>query len=116
MPAPAASYAAPVPVAEYIAPAPVENVASAPAVATEVPTVRFRLQDEWLHAERVLRARAARRWYFFSELKKRDCSATGAQLLSHGTACEVARGSPVASLLVPVAILEYVVVFQVAGL
>ena len=62
--------------------APVENVAPAPVVtstpalsgescfdelrgATEVPTVRFRLHDEWLHAERVLRARAARRGYFF---------------------------------------------------
>ena len=73
--------------------------------ATEVPTVRFTLGDEWLHAERVLRARVARRGYFFRQLKKRDAQ-LGAQPLSHGKACEVARGAPVASLLVPVAMLE----------
>ena len=75
--------------------------------ATEVPTVRFRLHDEWLHAERVLRARAARRGYLFRQLKKRDAQLAG-ELLSHGKACEVARGSPVASLLVPVAMREQV--------
>ena len=82
----AVSYVAPALVDGFSGPvtfsAPVENVAPAPVVtstpalsgescfdelrgATEVPTVRFRLHDEWLHAERVLRARAARRGYFF---------------------------------------------------
>ena len=69
------------------------------------PTVIFRLHDEWLHAERVLRARAARRGYFFRQLKKRDAQ-LAAQLLSHGKACEVARKAPVTSSLVPVAMCE----------
>ena len=67
--------------------------------------MRFRLHDEWLHAERFLRARAAGRGFFYKQLKKRD-ALLAAQLLSHGKACEVARGSPVASLLVPVAMRE----------
>ena len=58
--------------------------------ATEVLTVRFRLHDEWLHAERV-------------RVLLQATEEEGAQLLSRGKACEAARGSPVASLLVPVA-------------
>ena len=50
----------------------------------------------WLRAERVLRARAARQGYL----------QLAAQLTSLGKACEVARGSSVASLLVPVAMRE----------
>ena len=101
---PGVSYVAPALVDGFSGPvtfsAPFENVAPASAVAltlvlsgapchddlrgaTEVPTVRFRLQDEWLHAERVLRPRAARRGYFFRQLKKRDAQ-LAAQLLSHG--------------------------------
>ena len=67
--------------------------------------MRFRLYDEWLHAERVLQARAARRGYFFKQLKTSGAQ-LATQLLSHGKACEVARGSPVPSLLVPVAMRE----------
>ena len=121
---------APAPVVEYLAPAPVENVAPAPAVAstlilsgeschdelrdaTEVPTVSIRLHDEWPRAERVLRARAG--GFFFRQLKKRDAQ-LAAQLLSHRRACEVARGSPDASLLVPVAMREQKPVFEVACL
>ena len=50
-------------------------------------------------------ARAARKGYFFRQLKKRDAR-LAAQLPSHGNACEVARGSLVASLLVLVAMRE----------
>ena len=47
-------------------------------------------------------------------MKRRDTQ-LAAQLTSLGKACEVVRGTPVASLLVPVAMREGVV-FQVAGL
>ena len=73
--------------------------------ATEVPTLRFHHHDGWLHAERILRARAARRGHLFRQLKMRDAQLAG-QLTSHGKACEVARGAPVASLLVPMAMRE----------
>ena len=124
VPAPAA------PVAEYIVPAPavpvVEHIASVPTstpavsslatsvqsrqsahrVSTEVPTVSSRHHhDELLRAERVLRARAARQGYLFRQMKRRDTQ-LAAQLTSLGKACEVARGSPVTSLLVPVAMRE----------
>ena len=61
--------------------------------------------DELFRAERVLRARAARQGYLFRQMKRRDTQ-LAAQLTSLGKACEVARGSPVASLLVPVAMRE----------
>ena len=61
--------------------------------------------DEWFRAERVLRARAARQGYLFRQMKRRDTQ-LAAQLTSLGKACDVARGSPVASLLVPVAMRE----------
>ena len=64
-----------------------------------------RHHDEWLRAERVLRARAARQGYLFRQMKRRDTQ-LAAQLTGLGKACEVARGSPVASLLVPVAMRE----------
>ena len=54
---------------------------------------------------RVLRARAARQGYLFRQMKRRDTQ-LAAQLTSFGKACEVARRSPVASLLVPVAMRE----------
>ena len=121
---------APAPVAEYVEPAPVcrptpvvENIApvptSTPAVSsspalsgqsrqsahrgsTVVPTVSSRHHDEWLRAERVLRARAARQGYLFRQMKRRDTQ-LAAQLTSLGKACDVARGSPAVSLLVSVA-------------
>ena len=71
----------------------------------EVPTVSSRHLDEWLRAERVLRARSARQGYLFRQMKRRDTQ-LAAQLTSLGKACEVARESPVASLLVPVAMRE----------
>ena len=61
--------------------------------------------DVLFRAERVLRARAARQGYLFRQMKRRDTQ-LAAQLTSLGKACEVARGSPVASLLVPVAMRE----------
>ena len=64
-----------------------------------------RHHDELLCAERVLRARAARQRYLFRQ-KKRTDTQLAAQLTNLGKACEVARGSPVASLLVPVAMRE----------
>ena len=109
----------PTPVVEYIAPVPTSTpaVSSPPAtcvqsrqsahrVSTEVPTVSSRHHhDELFRAERVLRARAARQGYLFRQMKRRDTQ-LAAQLTSLGKACEVARGSPVASLLVPVAMRE----------
>ena len=127
-PAPAV-YAAPAPVVEDIASATpvVEYIASVPTstpavssppatcvqsrqsahrVSTEVPTVSSRHHhDELFRAERVLRARAARQGYLFRQMKRRDTQ-LAAQLTSLGKACEVVRGSPVASLLVPVAMRE----------
>ena len=119
----------PTPVVEYIASVPTSTpaVSSPPAtcvqsrqsahrVSTEVPTVSSRHHhDEMFRAERVLRARAARHGYLFRQMKRRDTQ-LAAQLTSLGKACEVARGSPVASLLVPVAMREQGFVFQVAGL
>ena len=106
----------PTPVVEYIASVPpstpavssppatrVQSRQSAHRVSTEVPTVSSRRHGQWRHTERILRA--ARRGYFFRQLKKRDTQ-LAAQLTSLGKACEVARGSPVASLLVPVAMRE----------
>ena len=61
--------------------------------------------DELFRAERVLRARAARQGYLFRQMKRRDTQ-LAAQLTSLGKACEVVRGSPVASLLVLVAMRE----------
>ena len=108
----------PTPVVEYIAPVPTSTLAvssplapsvqsrlSAHRVSTDVPTVSSRHHDEWLRAERVLRARSARQGYLFRQMKRRDTQ-LAAQLTSLGKACEVARGSPVASLLVPVAMRE----------
>ena len=108
----------PTPVVEYIASVPTSTpaVSSPPAtsvqsrqsahrVSTEVPTVSSRHHDELLRAERVLRARAARQGYLFRHMKRRDTQ-LAAQLTSLGKACEVARGSPVTSLLVPVAMRE----------
>ena len=109
----------PTPVVEFIATVPTSTpaVSSPPAtcvqsrqsahrVSTEVPTVSFRHHhDELFRAERVLRARAARQGYLFRQMKRRDTQ-LAAQLTSLGKACEVARGSPVASLLVPVAMRE----------
>ena len=57
--------------------------------------------DELFRAERVLRARAARQGYLFRQMKRRDTQ-RAAQLTSLGKAC----GSPVASLLVLVAMRE----------
>ena len=121
-PAVSVSYGIPAPVCEYVALALVENVPPAPAVtstpvlsgepcqdelrgSTEVPTVSIHLHEQWHHAERVLRARAARQGYFFRHLKKRDAQ-LAVELISHGKECEVARGSLVALLLVPVAMRE----------
>ena len=70
--------------------------------STEVPTVNSPHHDEWLRAERVLRARAAREWYLFRQVKRRDTQ-LAAQLTSLGKLCDVARGSPAMSLLVSVA-------------
>ena len=109
----------PTPVVEFIATVPTSTpaVSSPPAtcvqsrqsarrVSTEVPTVSSRHHhDEWFRAERVLRARAARQGYLFRQMKRRDTQ-LAAQLTSLGKACDVARGSPVASLLVPVAMRE----------
>ena len=109
----------PTPVVEFIASVPISTpaVSSPPAtsvqsrqsahrVSTEVPTVSSRHHhDELLRAERVLRARAARQGYLFRQMKRRDTQ-LAAQLTSLGKACEVARASPVASLLVPVAMRE----------
>ena len=109
----------PTPVVEYIASVPTSTpaVSSPPAtcvqsrqsahrVSTEVPTVSSRHHhDELFRAERVLRARAARQGYLFRQMKRRDTQ-LAAQLSSLGKACEVVRGSPVASLLVPVAMRE----------
>ena len=108
----------PTPVVEYIASVPTSTpaVSSPPAtsvqsrqsahrVSTEVPTVSSRHHDELLRAERVLRARAPRQGYLFRQLKRRDTQ-LAAQLTSLGKAYEVARGSPVASLLDPVAMRE----------
>ena len=61
-----------------------------------------RHQDEWLRAERVLRARAARQGCLFRQVKRRDTQ-LAAQLTSLGKLCDVARGSPAMSLLVSVA-------------
>ena len=130
----------PTPVVEYIASIPtstpavssppatsVQSVSSPPAtsvqsrqsahrVSTEVPTVSScHHHDELLRAERVLRARAARQGYLFRQMKRRDTQ-LAAQLTRVGKACEVARGSPVASLLVPCGDAGAGVVFQVAGL
>ena len=70
--APATPICRPTPFVEYIAPVPTStpSVSSSPSpsvqsrqsahrVSTEVPTVSSRHHDEWLHAERVLRARSA---------------------------------------------------------
>ena len=105
----------PTPVVEYIASVPtstpavpatrVQSRQSAHRVSTEVPTVSSRHHDELLRAERVHRARAARQGYLFGQMKRRDTQ-LAAQLTSLGKACEVARGSPVTSLLVPVAMRE----------
>ena len=116
--APATQICRPTPVVQYIAPFPtstpavssppspsVQSRQSAHRVSTEVPTVSSRHLDELLRAERVLRARAARQGYLFKQMKRRDTQ-LAAQLTSLGEACEVARGSPVASLLVPVAMRE----------
>ena len=116
--APATPICRPTPVVEYIAPVPtstpavssppspsVQSRQSAHRVSTEVPTVISRHHDEWLHAERVLQASSARQGYLFRQMKRRDTQ-LAVQLTSLGKACEVARGSPVASLLVPVAMRE----------
>ena len=108
----------PTPVVEYIASVPtstpavlsppatsVQSRQSAHRVSTEVPTVSSRHHDEWPRAERVLQARAARQGYLFRQVKRRDTQ-LAALLTSPGKACEVARRSPVASLLVPVAMRE----------
>ena len=110
----------PTPVVEYIASVPtttpavssppstcVQSRQSAHRVSTEVPTVssRHHHHDELFRAERVLRARAARQGCLFRQMKRRDTQ-LAAQLASLGKACQVARGSPVASLLVPVAMRE----------
>ena len=112
--APATPICRPTPVVEYIAPVPtstpavpssVQSRQSAHRVSWDVTTVSSRHHDEWLPAERVLRARSARQGYFFRQMKRRDTQ-LAAKLTSLGKACEVARGSPVASLLVPVAMRE----------
>ena len=62
--------------------------------STEVPTVSSRHHhDEWLRAECVLRACAARQGYLFRQMKRRGPRQLAAQLTSLGKACEVARGS-----------------------
>ena len=73
--------------------------------ATEVPTVRIRLHDEWLHAERVLRAHAARQGVLL-QTSEEEGRAAGSSAAQSRETCELARGSPVASLLVPVAMRE----------
>ena len=116
--APASPICRPTPVVEYVAPVPtstpavssppspsVQSRQSAHRISMEVPTVSSRHHDEWFRAERVRRARSVRQGYFFRQMKRRDTQ-LAAQLTSLGKACEVARGSPVASLLVPVAMRE----------
>ena len=126
--APATPICHPTPVVEYIAPVPtstpavsslpspsVQSRQSAHRVSTEVPTVSSRHHDEWLRAERVLRARSARQGYLFRQMKRRDTQ-LAAQLTSLGKACEVARGSPCGVVAGSYGDAGAGVVFQVAGL
>ena len=82
-------YIVSVPTSTPAAPSPpatsVQSRQSAHRVSTEVPTVSSRHHDEWLRAERVLRARSARQGYLFRQMKKRDTQ-LAAQMTSLGKA------------------------------
>ena len=114
--APAPAVLCPSPVVEYIAPATpisrpapvVEYIAASCVIATCTEcSISSKCASSFhgsSHRE-VLRDRAARQGCLFRQMKRGDTQPV-AELTSLGKACEVARGSPVASLLVPVAMRE----------